>query len=309
MTTHIPRPVALIATAAAVALALSACSSATQAEPDSTASSNGGDQKAVTIAVHNGWDEGIAASYLWQQILTDEGYTVDLKMADPGIVYTGLAGGDFDVNFDMWLPITHADYLKKYGSHLEQLGSWYDDARLTIAVNEDSPLTTIEDLKTQGEVIDNRLVGIEPGAGLTRIVKDDVIPDYGLDNLDFVESSTPAMLAELSGAIDKHKNIAVTLWRPHWAYDAYPLRDLTDPKGTLGKAEHIEIVGRTGFGKDYPQLTSWLAQFKLSGDQLTSLENLMFNKNRGKQNEASAKQWLADNPDFLPALKAAAKKP
>lgn len=306
MTTSIRRPLTFAATAAAVALTLGACASSSATAEAPTLPN--GDQREVSIAVHNGWDEGIAASYLWQSILTDEGYSVDLQSADPGPVYTGLAGGDFDVNFDMWLPITHADYLKKFGDDLEQLGSWYDDARLTIAVNADSPLITLADLAAHPEVVDNRLVGIEPGAGLTRITKDEVIPTYGLEKMDFVQSSTPAMLAELTGAIDKGGNIAVTLWRPHWAYDAFPLRDLEDPEGTLGDAEHIEMVGRTGFGADYPQLTSWLAAFALTGDQLTSLENLMFNTNGGKKNEASAAQWLVDNPDFLPALKASAAK-
>jgi len=298
------RPLALAATAATLALVLGACSSGGSAAAAGT--TPGGDQKDITIAIHNGWDEGIAASYLWQAILADEGYKVDLEMADPGIVYTGIAGGDFDVNFDMWLPITHADYLEKYGDDMEQLGSWYDDARLTIAVNEDSPLVSIADLATQGDVVDNRLVGIEPGAGLTRITNDEVIPSYGLDDLDFVESSTPAMLAELSGAIDADRDIAVTLWRPHWAYDAFPLRDLEDPEGTLGEAEHIEMVGRTGFVEDYPTLSSWLAAFTLTSDQLTSLENLMFHTNGGTENEASAEQWLSENATFVTDLKAAA---
>ena len=305
MTKHLHHPVALATTAAALALSLAACSGSAQAESSSPVTGTG-DEQNVSIAVHNGWDEGIAASYLWQQILTDEGYTVDLTMADPGIVYTGLAGGDFDVNFDMWLPITHADYLEKYGDQMEQLGSWYDDARLTIAVNEDSPLVSIADLATQGDVVDNRLVGIEPGAGLTRITNDEVIPTYGLDDLDFVESSTPAMLAELSGAIDADRDIAVTLWRPHWAYDAFPMRDLEDPEGTLGEAEHIEMVGRTGFVEDYPTLSSWLAAFTLTSDQLTSLENLMFHTNGGTENEASAEQWLSENAAFVTDLKAAA---
>jgi len=299
------RPLALVATAASAALLLGACGGSDSAAAELTP---GGDVKDVTIAVHNGWDEGIAASYLWQSILQDEGYTTELEMADPGIVYTGIAGGDFDVNFDMWLPTTHADYLVEYGDDMEQLGAWYSDARLTIAVNDSSPLVTLADLKSQGDVVGNRLVGIEAGAGLTRITKDEVIPTYGLDDIDFIESSTPAMLAELSGAIDEGRDIAVTLWTPHWAYDAFPIRNLEDPEGALGGAENIETVGRTGFGADYPELTSWLANFTLDADQLFSLENLMFNENDGEDNEGSAKQWLADNPEFVTDIKAAADK-
>ena len=41
---------------------------------------------------------------------------------------------------------------------------------------------SLEDLAAQPEVVGNRLVGIEPGAGLTRITKEEVIPTYGLDD-------------------------------------------------------------------------------------------------------------------------------
>src|SRR5690606_12794705 len=103
---------------------------------DEPAGDAGGDKKDLTIAIHNGWDEGIAVSYLWKAILEDEGYTVDVEYADPGPVYTGIAGGQFDINFDMWLPDTHADYLEQFGDDMELLGHWSDEAVLTIAVNE-----------------------------------------------------------------------------------------------------------------------------------------------------------------------------
>src|SRR5699024_2622844 len=114
------------------------------------------------------------------------------ETADAGIVYTGLAGGDYDVNFDMWLPITHADYLKKYEDDLEQLGVWYDDAKLTIAVNEDAPISSLAELAENADEFGNRIVGIESGAGLTRITQDEAIPTYGLEDMEFVISSTPA---------------------------------------------------------------------------------------------------------------------
>lgn len=302
MHSHIRRTTALSA-GLALALGLTACSTDDAAEAGGT---EGGDQQDVTIAVHNGWDEGIAVSYLWQAILEDEGYDVELEFADPGPVYTGLAGGDFDVNFDMWLPITHEDYLEQFGDDLELLGSWYDDARLTVAVNEDAPITSLDELAENADAFGGRLVGIEPGAGLTRITKDEVIPTYGLEDLEFVESSTPAMLAELSGAVDAGRDVAVTLWRPHWAYDAFPIRDLEDPENTLGDAERIEMAGRTGFGEDFPQLAAWLAEFTLTDEQLFSLENLMFNENEGEANEESAAQWLEDNPELFESIKDAA---
>ncbi|SDD57604.1 glycine betaine/proline transport system substrate-binding protein [Sanguibacter gelidistatuariae] len=271
----------------------------------STSAVGNGDEQTLSIGIHSGWDEGIAVSYLFKAMLEDEGYTVTTTEADPGVVYTGLTGGDFDVNFDMWLPNTHADYLETYGDQMEQLGVWYDQARNAIAVNEDSPITSIDELAANADLFGNRIVGIEAGAGLTAMTKDKAIPGYGLENMDFLISSTPAMLAELKGATDAGENIAVTLWSPHWAYDAFPIRDLEDPKGLMGEAEEIHSVGRTGFAEDYPTLSSWISAFKLDDDQLFSLENLMFNENGGSDNDASARAWLEANPTFVDDLKAA----
>ena len=295
---------ALVAGSLAVALGLAACSSDSDAS-DAPRLDNG-DLETISIGVHTGWDEGIAVSHLFKVMLEDEGYTVDTTEAEAGVVYTGLTGGDFDVNFDMWLPNTHADYLEQYGDKMEMLGVWYDDAKLTIAVNEDSPITSLDELAAQADTVGNRIVGIESGAGLTRVTQDDVIPGYGLEDMEFIVSSTPAMLAELKGATDAGEDIAVTLWRPHWAYDAYPVRDLEDPKGLLGEAEEINSVGREDFAKDYPTAASWIGAFKLTDEQLFSLENIMFNENNGSDPDASAQEWLEQNPTFVDDLKAAA---
>ena len=299
------RTTALVATTLAAALGLAACAgdSDDPAGPSEGERLDNGDLTTVSIGVHSGWDEGIAVSSLFQTMLEQDGYTVESQEADPGVVYTGLAGGDFDVNFDMWLPSTHADYLKQYGEDMEQLGVWYDDAKLTIAVNDDAPIRSLDELADKADVVGNRLVGIESGAGLTRITQDEAIPTYGLEGMEFVVSSTPAMLAELKGATDAGEDIAVTLWRPHWAYDAYPIRDLEDPEGAMGEAEEIHSVGRIGFAQDYPTLTKLVEAFTMTDEQLFSLENLMFNEDGGTDPQASAEAWLEQNPDFVTDLK------
>jgi glycine betaine/proline transport system substrate-binding protein len=297
------RRTALATTALGLTVALAACSSGDPSDGDRL---DNGDLSTVSIGVHTGWDEGIAVSALFSAMLEDEGYTVESQEADPGVVYTGLTGGDFDINFDMWLPSTHADYLEQYGEEMEQLGVWYDDAKLTVAVNEDAPITSLDELAEHADEFDNRIVGIEAGAGLTRITQDQAIPAYGLEGMEFVVSSTPAMLAELKGATDAGENIAVTLWRPHWAYDEYPVRDLEDPEGAMGEAEEIHTVGRLGFSEDYPTLTKLVEAFTLTDEQLFSLENLMFNEDGGGDPTASAEAWLEENPDFVTDLKAAA---
>ncbi len=300
-----------LATVSALALGLTLAACSTDDADDTNTGGDGGssaqaEDKNVRIAIHNGWDEGIAVSYLFKNILESEGYTVETDNLDPGVVYTSLSAGDHDVNFDMWLPITHEDYLEKFGDDLEQLGVWYDQAKLTIVVNEDSPAQSLADLNDHADVYGSRIVGIEAGAGLTRLTQDEAIPTYGLEDWDFVISSTPAMLAELKGATDAGDDLVATLWRPHWAYDEFPVRDLEDPENAMGDAEEIHTVGRLGFGEDFPEVADWIEAFELNDDQLFSLENIMFNENEGNKNEESVEEWLEANPDFVDELKASA---
>src|SRR5690606_38793130 len=292
------RFLSLTAGAAALALALTACGS-----DNGDGGGAGNDSQTITIGVFSGWEEGIAASHLWKYVLEEAGYTVELHSADAGMIYQGVADGDYDVGFDAWLPETHADYWAQYGDDLEDLGIWFDDAPLTIAVNEDAPITSLAELADAADEFGNRIVGIDQGAGLTRITREKVIPTYGLEGMDFITSSTPAMLAELEAAIDAGENIVVTLWRPHWAYDAFPIRDLEDPEGTLGEPEEIHSFARPGFTADFPEVAEWIKNFWLTPEELHSLENIMFNENRGEQNDASVEQWISENPDWIDRLK------
>ena len=287
-----------LAIAGAASIALTGCAGSVGADTGS----DGGEKK-ITVGVFNGWPEGEAASYLWQQVLENEGYTVDLEYADAGPVFAGLAKGDFDVAFDGWLPTTHKSYFDKYGDDLVDVGSWNDDAKLTLAVNADAPIDTIDELAAHADDFDNRIVGIEPGAGLTEAMQKKAIPEYGLDKMDFITSSTPAMLAELKKALDAGKNIAVTLWRPHWAYDAYDIKDLADPKGALGAAESIHTVTRTGFADDFADVNAWFTAFTMDSDLLFSLENAMFREEH-KQSEFPeiVKKWMSENQDYVDAL-------
>jgi glycine betaine/proline transport system substrate-binding protein len=143
---------------------------------------------------------------------------------------------------------------------------------------------------------------------LTKQTQDEAIPEYGLQDYDFQISSTPAMLAELQRATDNGDDIAVTLWRPHWAYDAFPVRDLEDPKGAMGGAENIYNFSRTGFSDDNPYVAQLLKNLVLDDEHLSSLENVMFSEDNygGENMEEAVSEWLDDNPDFVDDWKAGA---
>jgi len=289
-----------IALVGVAALALTGC--AGSSDESGAAAGTGGADRAIELAVFNGWDEGIAASYLWQSILEDKGYDVELTFADVAPVYQGLAGGDFDLVLDTWLPVTHADYMEQYGDDIVDLGAWNDEAKLSIAVNEDAPIDSLDELAANADLFGGEIVGIEPGSGLMRITGDDVVPGYGLDDMTLIESSTPAMLAELKSATDAGENIAVTMWRPHRAYNAFPIKDLEDPNGLLGDAESIHSVSSTQFGEDFAEVSGWIEGFTMPSDLLYSLEDAMFNQYDGEDYAPIIEQWIADNQDYVDGL-------
>ncbi len=288
-----------LALGSAAALALSGCAPSAEAE-----TLDNGDRKDLTIAVFNGWDEGIAASELWKAVLEEQGYSVELEYADPAPVYSGLTTDDYDVTLDTWLPITHADYIDEYGDELVDLGAWNEDAKLTIAVNEDAPVDTLAELAANADAFGNRLIGIEPGSGLNRVTTEEVIPTYGLERMEYLTSSTPAMLSELTAATDAGENIAVTLWRPHWAYDAFALKDLEDPAGTLGDAEGIHAFGGKSFEEEFPSLAGWLKDFSMSSELLYSLENAMFNEHDTDDYGPVVEEWISENQEWVDTLTA-----
>jgi glycine betaine/proline transport system substrate-binding protein len=290
-----------IALFGASALALTGCAGSAGDAGDST-SNEGGADRAIEIAVFNGWDEGIAASHLWEVVLEEQGYDVELTYADVAPVYAGLAEGDFDLVLDTWLPTTHADYMDEYGDDVVDLGAWNDEAKLTIAVNEDAPIDSLEELAANADMFGNEIVGIEPGSGLMRITGDEVVPGYGLDGMTLIEASTPAMLAELQSATGAGENIAVTLWRPHWAYNAFPVKDLEDPQGLLGEAEGIHSVSSKDFGDEFPEVNEWISNFEMPSDLLYSLEDAMFNEYDGDDYDEVVAQWIADNQEWVDGL-------
>lgn len=287
------RMMKLIAAAGIAALALTGCAAD---------AGGGGDDKTVKIAVFNGWDEGIAVSELWKAVLEEEGYTVELEYAEPAVVYTGLANGDYDLTLDTWLPITHEAYVEEHKDDIVELGAWNDEAALTIAVNEDSPITSLDELAENADEFDGTIYGIDPGAGLTKVTQEEVIPTYGLEDMEFVISSTPAMLTELQKRTDAGENVVVTLWRPHWAYDAYPIRDLEDPEGTLGEAETLYSYGKGDIEETHPEVAGWLKDFKMDSELLYSLENSMFNEYDGEDYGPVVKEWMEENQDFVDGL-------
>lgn len=270
---------------------------------------NGGSETTETagsleIGYIAGWTDGQSLAYLLKDQFEKMGYEIDITdLTDNGPMYAALSQGDLDINASAWPEVTHASYMKEFGDTIEDLGTWYDGAVLTIAVPEYSQINSLEELADNVDVFDGEIIGIEPGAGLTEVTQTSMMQAYGLeDSYTLRTSSTATMLTLLGEAIDNEEEIVVTLWRPFWANSAYPVRDLADPLGAMGEPEGLHVLGRDGFAADFPELAEFIAQLKLDDDEYGALESLVTSEEFEGDTEGAVDAWIADHADAFPGL-------
>ncbi|MBK3629645.1 ABC transporter permease/substrate binding protein [Streptomyces asoensis] len=298
--TYRPRPA--VAVVGVVVLALVAGGVNVFGPSSGTAAASASDVgrgKKITIG-YIPWDEGIASTYLWKELLEERGFDVTTTQYAAGPLYTGVATGQIDFQTDAWLPTTHGEYWKKYGDRLDDLGSWYGPTSLELAVpSYVKDVDSLADLKGHAAEFGGRITGIEPSAGMMGLLKDKVLERYGLDgSYTVVDGSTPAMLAELKRAYAAKKPVVVTLWSPHWAYSDYDLKKLKDPQGAWGKGDGVHTVARRGFADDHPEVGAWLKDFRMTEAQLTGLEARIQRAGKGGEQDA-VRTWLKENPGLV----------
>lgn len=250
------------------------------------------DDKKVTIAYVN-WAEGVAMTQLSKVLLEKEGYTVVLKNADVAPVFAAVAGGDADVFLDTWMPVTHKEYLEKFGAKLEVLGTNFDNARIGFVVPESVNINSIDELNTNAALFNGKIVGIDAGAGIMNKAEE-AIKAYGL-KLELQSASEAAMMATVKKSIDAGTPVIVTGWSPHYMFSNYKLKFLKDPKGIFGDVETIQTVANKDFIRSNPKVTAFFRNFKLNEVQLGSLMGELAGAGDDK---AAVEKWLEQNQDM-----------
>ncbi len=278
-------------------------SAASSRSGDGASAGDSGD-KEITIPIAAGWAEDIAVTNLWKYALEQEGYSVDTPTLDIAPIFKGVSAGDYDLFFDVALPNTHADYWKQFGDQIEDLGAWYDKTQNTLVVPDYMDIDSIADLKSIGDEVDKTIIGIDPGAGLTHTTKTRMMPAYGLDKAGWTlkTSSTPAMLSALTKAIKDHQPIVVTLWHPHWAYSAFPIKDLKDPKVGMGEPDHTHKVASKDFAASHANLIATVKKFHMDPDMLSSLEKVVLQDYGDGKYQEGVRAWAADHQDFVDGM-------
>jgi glycine betaine/proline transport system substrate-binding protein len=137
------------------------------------------------------------------------------------------------------------------------------------------------------------IVGIEPGAVLMQKISQSVIPEYDID-LDLVEASTPAMLAELRRAYGAKEPIVFLAWSPHWMNVEYDFRYLEDPRDAMGELDEpaeLHSIMRNGLEEDDPVASTLINAMRLDEAQVNTLELAI---NRAGDPQQGVRDWLEE---------------
>lgn len=243
--------------------------------------------------VYTPFDEGVAATYLWQHILEDQGYDVELTLMDPGPAYAGVGQDDADFYFAS-NPESHSDYVDEYSDGFEFVAQWYEPLRHALVVPDyvyAQGIETIEDLIGQADAFNNQIVGIESGSGIMQEAEE-AVETYDLSEYELLDSSTAAMLTEFGAAIEQEETIVATAWNPHWAVEEYNMEFLEDPEGIFADGDTYDVVASEG-AQENEALISLVSQFEMNDDQLFSLLSEMHEAEEGNE-EAAIEAWLED---------------
>lgn len=218
---------------------------------------------------------------------------VELTLADIDVQYRNVADGNLDLMLMSWQPVTHGNYLQRYGDRLVDLGPLYRDARLGWAVPTYVPadaVATPADLARHAERFGRRIVGIDPGAGLMRRSRA-LLTSAGLDDWQLKEGTGPLMARTVLQAVDKGDWVVATLWSPHWLFAETELRYLEDPDGVFKPLEAVHALARPGFESDYPEVAGFIRRFEL---ELGDIEAMMAAA-RSKGHKQAVRDFIAAN--------------
>ncbi|SDF43750.1 glycine betaine/proline transport system substrate-binding protein [Limimonas halophila] len=249
---------------------------------------------------HTTWTSNLITTHIVKTVLEQEmDREVQLMQVDPAPLYKGVASGDVDFHTVGWLPSTHSDYYKDVNDDVISMGAIYTRARLGWIVPAYVPedkISSIPDLKKDGisEKLDGTITGIGPGAGLTRLSKK-AMDDYGLKDAGYeLEISSGAgMTSSVKRAIDNEEWIVATSWSPHWMFGRWDLRYIEDPKKTLGKFEHVDIIAREGFYQDDPEVGDMLYRMQIP---IADVQAAMYDAEESSYSEA-AQAYVDANAD------------
>ncbi|WP_164667776.1 glycine betaine ABC transporter substrate-binding protein [Virgibacillus doumboii] len=277
----------------ALILVLSACNGNEKEDNSNQEKQNEDEQTSITIGL-DPYDYATVPAYLSKEILEQEGYEVEIKEGQVGILYQALADEGIDAFIDIWSPNLHSSYLEKYEGDFEVAGTLYSEMPLGVAVPtymED--VNSIPDLKKYRDKFDGKVYAIDPGSGMAKTTKK-MVEAYNMDNFEIKNSSTAPMLAQVKKATNNKEGVVFNAWRPHPMFKNFDIKFLEDPKN-VWKLDDVQIGVTKDLKEKSPTAYTLFSNMKLTLDMVEKWQIGL--NSEEKEPEELAKDWVKENQD------------
>lgn len=189
-----------------------------------------------------------------------------------GLGAQALATGDADAYLGNWWPSQRSVFAKHLKSgDVDVLGTLVTGTTYAPAVPkyvaDEHGIRSLADLESNADLFSGKFLGIEPGTPGNQYILDAIKQNaYGLGGWQLVQSSTPAMLAEVEHHVSQEKPVVFLGWEPHWMNVDWELVYLDDPQQVWPGAGEIRVATRKDFASDNPNVARFLSQLKIDRD-------------------------------------------
>ena len=252
-----------------------------------------------------GWTDITATTAATSVVLEALGYDTDIKVLSVPVTYTSLAQGDIDIFLGNWMPTMEADIAPyRDAGTVDTVRENLEGAKYTLAVNSAGKalgIADFADIAAQGEALEMKIYGIEPGNDGNRLIMDMINQDaFGLKGFKVVESSEQGMLAQVARADKKDEPIVFLGWEPHPMNANFDMAYLTGGDDWFGPnlgGATVYTNTRAGYVEACPNVGALLGNLKFT----LAMENEIMGAilNDGADPADAAKAWLAANPETL----------
>ena len=263
----------------------------------------------VTIALED-WSSEIASSNVVKAVLQKRlGVKCILKRMSVTDQYESLANGTIDAMVGAWLP-AQSKYFEGHKDQIEDLGPNLKGARLGLVVPQVSStwllsqdgqstepymvIDSIEEIKAHYDDFRGQIIGIEEDSGMMTIMREKLIPAYGLEDFELVAGTEVTMTAQLADAIKKKRWIVVLGWTPHWKFGRWNLKFLKDPQNIWGEESRIHTLVRKGLQEEFPEVYKFLDNFRWTPEEMEQL--LVCNEMKDTPYD-NAQRWMNYNQE------------
>lgn len=240
------------------------------------------------------WEDLTPITGITKKVLEDAGYTVKVtSFSEWGIAYAALTKGDTQIMVSQTDYVAQ-DYWNRNKKKLEKLSPVSHGLFQAIAVPKYVTIDSTDQLNESADKFGNKIVGIEPGAGLMKDAAN-AVSAYGL-KLQLVEGSTAGMTAALKSAIDRKEWIAVTLWTPSWMAQKYDVKFLKDPKNIFPPPQSYYWIAQKGFAEANPHAREIIASVYVPLEDITAINGAVKD---GKSMDEATADWVKSHSDLI----------